>query len=658
MIPSYFDKIQINDPDNAFEKEFLITSQKGLYATSSLCGSNQRKYHGLLIAPQPQINDDDYVFLSAINESVIAGDQKYDLDMHQYTGITQPTGYKYLQEFFGSPMPKWLFCMGDVTLSKELLLSEHEEGIMIRYQLQDASGPVTLSLNPLLPFRSAHNLGKSGVALCKKTVAITNGVKLMPQAGCSDLFLVISNKAVFINAPDWYYNIEYPIEKKRGYECREDLFTPGAFKITIRKGDSVILYAGFKEIKSKNIKAHFRYLQKNNHELNTMQQCMAHAASQFILKKNKTIRIKAGYPWFGCWGRDSFISLAGLTLVPGHIKTFEAIVAAMLPDLKKGLFPNVGSGRNAGYNAADASLWFIRAIQQYAAYTRRPGEIWLKYGTPMKSILDHYAKGTLFNIGMDKDGLVKAGAAGTALTWMDCIIDGKAVTPRAGKPVEINALWYNAICFCLEAATAAGDTAFVKKWKNLPGKISNSFMASFIAPDREYIADCVTDEYTDWSIRPNQVIALSLPYSPVSGSIRKSALNIVKEELLTPRGLRTLSPKDPKYRGSYSGDQSSRDRAYHQGTVWPWLTGCFAEAWLKEYREEAIDFLERLYRGFETALQELCLYTIPEVYNGDAPHVPGGAISQAWSVAELLRMDNLIRTYKHNYLQTPKADAI
>lgn len=649
MIQWYFNRKQLENSKVALGKEFLITGEKSIYATSSITGCNQRKYHGLFITAQPQLDDEDHVLLSSVDETVTINGKSYNLAMHQYPGIEVPQGHQYLQEFLFNPMPKWLFKIEDVWLSKELLLPQHEESVMVKYQIQESTAQVNLSLNPLLAFRNVHSLRKAGTEVCKKLSIHENEIKMKPNSGYRDLFLAVSSKSIFEHKPDWYYNIEYPIEKIRGYAYQEDLYSPRQFKISLKAGESIILYAGLKEVLSKKLKAHFNYVQRKGQELNNMQQCMSHATSQFIIKKNDKVQIRAGYPWFGYWGRDTFISLPGLTLVPGHVKTFKEIVASVLPDMKKGLLPNTGSGRKASYNAVDTSLWFIWAIQQYAIYTQRIDKIWKEYGLQMRSVLEHYAKGTLFNIKMDEDGLIKCGSKELPLTWMDCIIDGVAVTPRSGKAVEINALWYNAVCFCLEAAAACDDDKFIAQWKNVPEKIKLSFEHSFLKPGCDYLADYIDSDQADWSIRPNQIIALSLPYSPVSGNIRKSILKIVQQKLLTPKGLRTLAQDDPAYHGSYYGDQITRDKAYHQGTVWPWLLAHFAEAWLKEYDMDGLVFIEELYEGFENALQELCLYTIPELYDGDPPHKPGGAFAQAWSVAELARMEYLIKNYKLKY---------
>jgi predicted glycogen debranching enzyme len=303
---------------------------------------------------------------------------------------------------------------------------------------------------------------------------------------------------------------------------------------------------------------------------------------------------------------------------------------------------------NKVYNTIDASLWLIWALQEYVHYRQAAAEVWNNYSTHLTSILHHYKTGTHYGIRMDEDGLITGGQEGYSLTWMDAIVDGVPVTQRMGKPVEINALWYNAVCFCLQLALEADDKAFISEWEHYPRKLSEAFVNCFWDPEKNYLADCVNGTYKDWSVRPNQLFAVSLPYSPLTEEMQAAVMNKIKEELLTPRGLRSLSPADLRYRGHYGGDMPSRDRAYHQGTVWPWLLAHFAEGYLKVYKREALPLLKELYNGMAPALDELCLYSIAEVYEGDEPHKAGGAVAQAWSVAELLRLNDLINQYEQS----------
>jgi len=316
----------------------------------------------------------------------------------------------------------------------------------------------------------------------------------------------------------------------------------------------------------------------------------------------------------------------------------------MVKKLKNGLFPNMGTDKNPAYNSVDAPLWFIWALQQYSDYDSQ-ADIWKKYGRYIKHILNHFREGTLFNIRMLDNGLIYAGEEGKALTWMDAVINGKPVTPRSGMQVEINALWYNAIHFSLDLATQASDSQFIKDWNGIPDLIQSSFIQHFWNDEKKYLADYVEGDFRDFSVRPNMIIAAAMKFSPLSKEMKKSVVDIVEKELLTPRGLRTLSPKNPDYKGIYEGNQDERDAAYHQGTVWPWLLEHFCCAYLQIYKNSGVSTIKRIYEGFEEEMSEHGIGSVSEIYNGDPPHRGKGAISQAWSVAALLRIRKMIHEY-------------
>jgi predicted glycogen debranching enzyme len=337
--------------------------------------------------------------------------------------------------------------------------------------------------------------------------------------------------------------------------------------------------------------------------------------------------------------------LPGLTLLQGDFKTFKNILDNSLTEMRGPLFPNAGTGNRLEYNSVDASLWFFWTLQQYVKYS---GDkmVWKHYGGYMKLILNSFREGSSYNIHMLDNGLLYAGVTGSAVTWMDAVVDGKPVTPRIGLAVEVNALWYNAIRFALELAEKAGDREFVNDWNPVAESIPESFIATFWYQEKNYLYDYVHGDFRDKSVRPNQVFAASLPYSLLNEDQRKGVLDRVKSELLTPRGLRTLSPKNPDYKPEYTGGPVQRDQAYHQGSVFPWLFGHFAEAWLKLYEQSGVAFITKYFQGFEEVMSEHGIGTVSELYDGDPPYKPSGAISQAWSVSELLRVNNMLEAMK------------
>lgn len=637
-----FDKNQLVNLEYSLKRELLRSNRNGSFATTTIIGSNTRKYHGLLIVSQPGIDHEPHVLLSSLDETVIQHEESFNLGLHAYPdGVYYPKGHKYIRDFTLDPTPKITFGVGGVILTKELLFTT-EDRILVKYSLVDAHSPTRIRISPFLAFRNIHHLSKENIYVNKKYEPVPNGIRVRMYDGYTELFLQISKENEYTHVPGWNYNILYKEEMERGYEFMEDLYVPGFFEFDIAKGESVIFSAGIHEATPSSLKRIFAAELRQRLPRDNFKNCLINDARQFIVKNDNKTNIIAGFPWFGSWGRDTFISLPGLTLTIGDHKTCKAVLDTTLADLKGPLFPNLGSGTNAAYNSSDASLWFFWALQQYAYRTGKIKSIWKEYGEKMKIILEGYRAGTDFNIRLEPDCLISAGAPGKALTWMDAVVDGKPVTPRTGKAVDINALWYNAVMFSLEAAKTAHDYAFEGEWEPVALRIPDSFVNTFWNEEKGLLADYVDGEYKDWAVRPNMIFATSLPFSPVNEEIRKTIVTRVKQELLTPRGIRTLSPISAAYRGTCVGNQTERDLAYHQGTVWPWLLGHFAEAYLKLHGPSGLSFIKNIYQGFEPVLMEYCIGSVPEIFDGDPPYAPRGAISQAWSVAELLRIGEMI----------------
>ncbi len=642
-----FDKEKLINLNYSLSREKLRTNRAGGYASSTIINCNTRRYHGLLVAPQPLINDDNHVLLSGLDETLISNNFEFHLGSRMYQGgVMDPKGHKYLRDYEMDPIPRLVFRLGSIVLVKELIFTQKEDRILIKYTLEESVGEVTFRFRPFLAFRSVHSLIKANTYVNTHFKPVKNGASWQMYQGYSPVYMQFSKKAEYVHVPDWYYNVKYIREQERGYDYLEDLYTPGYFETTLEKGESIVISAALDEENPAYFKRKFLSEVKKRVPRSNFENSLLNAAEEFIIHVKNRTEIIAGYPWFGRWGRDTFISLPGLTLIKGDTKTFHAVAKTMLRELKEGLFPNLGHGKEASYNSADTSLWFFWALHQYALMTGKTTGLWNSYGKAMKSILNHYKKGTRHQIRMHDNGLIWAGEPGNAVTWMDAIVAGKPVTGRIGFPVEINALWYEAIRFALQLAEEAGDNGFVSRWKNYPEKIERSFAKMFWDENKGYLADYATYDYKDFTIRPNMVIAASLPYTPVTLDMKIGVLGKAKTDLLTPRGLRTLSPRFPEYKGKYLGNQQERDLGYHQGTAWPWLLGPFAEAWLGLYGEKGNEFIQGLYTGFEAVMTEAGVGTVSEIYDGDPPHEARGAISQAWSVSELLRIKWMLDHYE------------
>ncbi len=643
-----FDKNKLVNLEYSLKREMLSTNRAGGYLSTTIVCSNTRKYHGLLVAPIDEFNGDNHVILSTLDETIVKQKESFNLGIHRYPGIYEPRGHKYITNFEYEPTPAITYQVGNIILKKELLLLHYDDHLLIRYTVLDAQSSIKLRLKPFLAFRQIHKLSKANMNANAKYNTVANGISSKLYLGFPTLFMQLDKKNEFIPTPDWYYNIEYLEEQKRGYDFQEDLFVPGYFEVSLKKGDSVIFSAGFKEIAPSGFNKRFNNELEKRPPKNNFVDCLKNSASQFIVKRGRTTEVVAGYPWFGRWGRDTFIALPGLTLSAfGDTKTCKDVLDTMSSELKNGLFPNIGKSADAAYNSVDAPLWYFWAIQQYDDFTKDSAEVWKLYGKKMKAILKSYREGASHNICMHDNGLIWAEEKGKALTWMDAIVFGKPVTPRAGFAVEINALWYNAVCYTLDLARKFKDTVFVKAWKDIPSLIEQSFMPTFWCQERQHLADYVDSEGQNISTRPNQILAASLPYSVISDEVKGIIMSAVERELLTPKGIRTLSPRNPLYKGRYEGDQPTRDEAYHQGTVWPWLLGHYVETNFKLYGEAFVATAEQLVNNFEEDMTYYGIGSVPEVYDGDPPQEPGGCISQAWSVGELLRIIRMIEYYKN-----------
>ena len=643
-----FDKAHVVNLEYSLTREILRNNRAGSYSSTTIVGCNTRKYHGWLVCPVDAMGGERHVLLSSVDSTVVSNGQSFNTGIHKYQGDHySPKGHKYVEDFDIQDIPGMTFRVGNVILKQERILVHYEEQLLIRYTIIDTDEPIKFQLRPFLAFRSIHQLTRANMWANTRTEPVPHGVKIRMYDGFPYLHMQLSCKAEFVPVPDWYYGVEYVEEQKRGYDYSEDLFVPGFFEMTASKGDVIVFSVSTREEKYAGLKAKFNRTIATKIPRSNFGNCLRNAAQQFIEKRGNDTNIIAGYHWFGSWGRDTFIALPGLALARESEDLYAAVLDTQVRRMKGGLFPNMGDNDNPAFNSVDAPLWFFQALWNYGLDLK---ETWQRYGSAMKDVLNAYRAGTSFGIHMRENGLIYSGAPGKALTWMDAVVNGVPVTPREGYAVEINALWYNAVCYSLDCARGARDRAFVKEWEKLPELISSSFIETFWDDEQGYLADYVKDgEKRNMQVRPNMVIATSLPYSMLTLDQMKSILDIANRVLVTPRGLRSLSPSDEEYKGIYSGDQATRDRAYHQGTVWPWLLGPFCDGWLRVYGEGGVSRVRKLIMGFEETLTEAGISTISEIFDGDPPHSPRGAISQAWSVGEILRIFTLLeKNYPDN----------
>jgi predicted glycogen debranching enzyme len=631
-----FTKQQLKDPEFSTQREVIRTNRAGAYLSTTISGMNTRKYHGLLVVPVEQFGGEKHVLLSSVDETIVYGNTEFPLATRKYENeFTEPQGYRYLDSVEFGKVPAYTYRAGGVKLSYERLLVENEQQVLIRYTLEDAPADVVLRLRPFMAFRNIHSLSKVNPWAQTGIEETDQGIRIRLYDYYPWLHLQLSKNAEFKPAPDWYYNVGYDREKERGYDYMEDLFSPGTIETVLRKGESVVFSAGVKKAEVSGLKKRFYHELRKRFEKKDLQEFLRNAATQFTWHKGGQEDITAGFPWYDSISRQTFISLPGLRLTQSDRKLGMAVLDTYLPHLKGGLFPRSISSPDQIYDGADTSLWFIWSLQQLRKQGCRIKDLGVRYGDAVKEILDTYRHGTTI-VNMLENGLLFAADQGKAYTWMDSYAWGNPAVPRYGMPVELNALWYNAIRFALEMAGRAGDSEFVERWNHMPEMIEESFLNAFWDEEKGYLADVYNGFYTDWSVRPNMVIAASMDYTPLSLDQQHAILEKAEKYLVTPKGLRTLSPEDPAYSPVVTGLPDERENAMHKGAVHPWLIMFYTDIVLRIRKKTGIADLRRFLDGFSEELSQHCLGTISEVYDGEPPYHARGALSQAWNVAALL----------------------
>jgi len=691
--------------ENLLTKEWLLTNERGGYASSTIVGCNTRGYHGLLIGSlNPPANR--IMALAKCLEMVISKEKVFNLSTFEFSDKFTPEGFTYLVQFRRDTGLHFDYELDNLELTKSVYLLRDTDTVALVYDFRHIEEPVEFVLRPFIGLRDFHTLQKSYAPLCSTWLGHSLLIRHDTPDSC-ELFLSCP-AANFEKDGQWWFSFVYRNDKQRGQDFTEDLWTPGFFKCRIETPAKIVFWANLssswagckpeqlinadidavckdlrrhqegvkrkaKSVKPK-AKSQKRPLPATNRAVSAkagtqyairdaQYEILCLAADQFIAKRQidgvpehtHRTTILAGFPWFADWGRDTFVALPGLLLSTGRFDEAKSVLTSFAQAADEGMIPNRFDERSdtAYFNSVDASLWFINAAFQYLNATGDSKTFTQQLLPTIRWIIDSYHNGTRFGICADADGLITAGNDQTQLTWMDAKYDGVAFTPRNGKAVEINALWYNSLC-CLAQFYAGRDTESAKHYKSMADKVAAGFCELFWRDpaSREsnekggYLNDSILpDGSADASIRPNQIFAVSLPFSPLSLRQQKSVVNVVRKELLTPYGLRTLNVRNSRYKGTYTGTRQQRDEAYHQGTVWPYLIGPFVEAYLKvnefsrKSRRKAAEFIRPL---MQHLTEDGCIGSVSEIFDGDTPHKPRGCIAQAWSVAELIRAYRLI----------------
>ena len=642
-----FEKALMTNLEESLSKELLRTNRSGAYSCSTIVDCNTRKYHGLLVVPVPELDDENHVLLSSLDVTVIQHGAEFNLGLHKYQGNNySPKGHKYIREFDCDKVPTTLYRVGGVLLKKEVVFQHYEDRILLRYTLIDAHSATTLRFRPFLAFRSVRQFTHENTTASRSYFSVDNGIKTCMYAGYPDLYMQFNKKNEFVFQPDWYRGVEYPKEQERGYASNEDLYVPGYFEMNIRKGESIVFAASTAEIKSGSLKKLFDDEVNERNPRDNFFHCLVNAAHQFhISMKNDDRYLLAGYPWFKCRARDTFIALPGLTLAIEEQDYFELVMKTAERGLREFMNGEPLTVKLYEIEQPDVLLWCVWAIQQYAKEVGNEKCLQM-YGKLLKDMIHFIEEGNHPNLRLDSNGLLHTEGRDRAVTWMNSMANGRPIVPRTGYIVEFNALWYNALKFAAAMAEQNNETENVVRYEALAELCQKSFVDTFLN-EYGYLFDYVDGNMMDWSVRPNMIFAVALDYSPLSQDQKKSVLDVCTRELLTPKGLRSLSPKSGGYNPIYVGPQTQRDYAYHQGTAWPWLGGFYMEACLKLYKRTRLSFIERQMVGYEDEVFSHCIGTIPELFDGNPPFSGRGGISFAVNVAEILRTLELLEKYHY-----------
>lgn len=642
-----FEKALMTNLEESLSRELLRTNRSGAYSCSTIVDCNTRKYHGLLVVPVPELDDENHVLLSSLDTTVIQHGAEFNLGLHKYNGENfNPKGHKYIREFDCDKVPTTLYRVGGVLLKKEVVFQHYEDRILIRYTLVDAHSETKLRFKPFLAFRSVRQFTHENSVASRDYSNVENGISTCMYAGYPDLYMQFSKGNTFVFQPDWYRNVEYPKEQERGYASNEDLYVPGYFEMDIKKGESVVFAASTSASNTGELQQLFDKEVSERSPRDNFFHCLVNAAHQFHNRASNDDRyILAGYPWFKSRARDTFIALPGLTLSIEEQDYFELVMKTAERGLREFMEGKLLSVKIYEIEQPDVLLWAVWAIQQYEKHVGSE-KCFQMYGALLKDIVYYIIDGKHPNLILKENGLLYSNGREKAVTWMNSTVNGRPVVPRTGYIVEFNALWYNALCFCSSVATTGGDLEAASRLEKMSELCMHSFVSTFFN-EHGYLFDYVDGDNVDWSVRPNMIFAVALEYSPLDKAQKKSVLDMCTRELLTQKGLRSLSPKSGGYNPMYVGPQTQRDHAYHQGTAWPWLGGFYMEACLRLYKRTRLSFIERQMVGYEDEMTRHCVGTIPELFDGNPPFNGRGAISFAINVAEILRTLEFLEKYKY-----------
>ncbi|MDE5732631.1 MAG: amylo-alpha-1,6-glucosidase [Bacteroidales bacterium] len=638
-----FNKSELVNLEYSLKREIIAANRSGAYCNTSIVTCNTRRYHGLLAVPVGELGGGKYMLLSALDESLVLRGKQFNLGIHCYGDTYEPRGHKYIVDFDADPVPVVTYKVGGILFTKTIMMVPDNDQVLIRYELLDAPSKVSLMLKPFMAFRSVHSLTAQNSEAYTGFDQIESGVAFRMYNGFPWLNLQTSSASVFKYQPYWYNGVTYSDEYRRGFDCREDLFVPGTFTLDLKPGESVVFSASVNEINPKGLKRKFTDTLKKMGSIESYHDLLVHNARMFKCRQGDKLRINAGFSWLETGLlRETIVSLPGLTLyADGNCEEFESILDTLISDEQERLFRRT--------TQCEAPLRLTETIQQYIRFSGREKQIWKKYGETLKGIIESYAPGRRKEIAMHPNGLLWSQMDGVALSWMNAYVYGRPVTERAGYQIETNAFWYNALCFAIDMETKYGakkDNEFLARWTPVRDLVKQNFQPTFWRQDWGYLVDYAGNGNQDRAVRPNILFAICLDYIAVDDEVVSDTVMTINDELLTKRGLRSLSPRNEAYRGVYEGSQIDRDLAYHQGCAFPDLLAPYIDVCFRMMGPAFRNRANYLVEGFFEDISKHGVGAFSELYDGDPPHEPHGAIASAMSTAALLRIEYIMDQYR------------
>ncbi|MDR1882879.1 MAG: amylo-alpha-1,6-glucosidase [Prevotella sp.] len=644
-----FDKSRMVNLEYSLRREILRTNRRGAYHCTTLVECNTRKQHGLLVTPVPKLNNSNHVLLSSFDETVIQHGADFNLGIHKYDGDNySPMGHKYIREFSCDSLPRTIYRVGGVILSKEKMFSLEDNTIFIRYTLLEAHSPTTMRFKPFLAFREINTLTGENAVAEHGYKEVENGISMCMYSGYPDLYMQFSKKADFVFDPNWYKGIEYDRDKEEGLPYKEDLYVPGYFELPIAKGESIIFSASDVHADTGKLPALFEDGIKERTPRSSFYNCLKNSGHQFYFRPSKNeLYLLNGYPWGVVTAREQFMALPGLTIGIGKPEAFEEVADTAIPAIEAFMDGKPLTGFLKDIGDADVLLWFIWALKRFSDLDK--DRFHAKYASLTARIVAFIQEGKHPNLSPLTNGLLNVdNRAGFPGRMNNATVSDNYVLPRTGCLVEINAFWYNALMFNKDIARHLEDAGLEKKMELLAKTVKTSFIEVFLN-DGGYLYDYVAGNYVDWSVRPNMLLAISLDYPLLDKRQSKAVIDIVTKELLTPKGIRSLSPKSIGFRPRYEGSADDKIHSAYSGASWPWLLGAYMEAYLKIFQRSGYSFLDRLLIGIEDEMSNDCIGSLSSLYDGSIPYFGHGPISYAISVAGVLNALNLQKTFADGY---------